>query len=1236
MHKIIYIIVFLGSTLIAQAQNSAEIKGVVKDSTTNETLIGATVVLKNGDVMITGVTTGSDGTYYLSGISPGYYILEVSYSGYGKQQRSIRAKGGEVNYINFRLGMSTNILITIDVGVKNDLDTAIKIEDVGPPVIGNDVLKHMPTRALPDLINTLPATSKTPNGLSIKGARPSATGYYLGTMPLIARINFSPRSLAQIGVMLGGVAPEYGDFVGGAVVQSLIAVQTRKYFSAEAISSSLFDKYHYSQFDLNFGGPLIMKRVKNKDYNRMVLGFHMDFNLLYQHDPNPSAIGIYQLNPNKLKEIQETPIQVSPNGSGFVKSAEFLTARDFQKVKAKSNADQSNLTWLNKLEYRPKTNISIEAAAVVNRTASKIAPYSSQLLNAQSNPLNTQWTGIAYLNMEHNLLTNFTEEQQKRNQLRRMKYSVSLQYQSIWNKTEDQNLQDDYFRYGYIGKFTAFRAPVYKYVDNGSSGAYRVIENGDTVWVKNYYELQGYSDTLVTFDRTHTANLILANYASTYFNLSPKVQSLNQIASDGGAFLNGKNPTGIYSNMWTSPGTQLVGSSINSGVSKSQTQQFSMSVQGEISKGIHTAKIGMYLEQRSYRAYSVNAMNLWTMMFQSANQGLELDKDHPILHQDANGVFSDSISYNLAFNQNVSNFAKNLRQALIDRGYKDANGNLITPNSYVNVHELNPADLSLKLFNADELLGTGGSNQYVSYYGYDYLGRRTGKYFGVNDFLNNPGQRNIGAFRPLYAAVYAQDYIEIDQMILRLGLRVERFDANTQVLKDPYSLYPVRTASEVKELNGNPVVHPSGIGSDYSVYVNDMKNPTQIVGYRDGNHWFNADGIAISDPSLLAQKTSSGTIQPYLENTNNLSLGTASFRDYQAKIMVLPRFSVEFPISSTARFFAYYDMLAQRPSNVFTPIDDYYFLRYNPTKVLNNPALKPQLTTDYEIGFRQVLNTSSALSLVASYREQRNMIQLVRYYQAFPVSYISYGNIDLSTVKSIRAEYQLRRKHFYLNSSYTFQIADGTGSGTGSQSGLISAGQPNLRNLFPLSFDTRHNIKLTYFHNFGEGRDYEGPVVAGKPIFENAGIGLTLNAFSGTPFTSNVIATPDAQSGIALRSPIHGTPNGSRLPWSLNNNINLYKNFPVVLGKKDGKLIRANFTVTMWIENFLNVKNVVSVHPYSGSASTDGYLNSANGRQAIESAGSAQSFVDLYNARLANPDYYSLPRRTRLSLLLTF
>ena len=76
----------------------------------------------------------------------------------------------------------------------------------------------------------------------------------------------------------------------------------------------------------------------------------------------------------------------------------------------------------------------------------------------------------------------------------------------------------------------------------------------------------------------------------------------------------------------------------------------------------------------------------------------------------------------------------------------------------------------------------------------------------------------------------------------------------------------------------------------------------------------------------------------------------------------MPRISFNFPISDEAMFYAYYDVLAQRPSaNRMNPLD-YLFLAYKTDNAgLQNPNLKMQKTTNYEVGLK-ALSSSSALT----------------------------------------------------------------------------------------------------------------------------------------------------------------------------------------------------------------------------------------------------------------------------------
>jgi hypothetical protein len=68
----------------------------------------------------------------------------------------------------------------------------------------------------------------------------------------------------------------------------------------------------------------------------------------------------------------------------------------------------------------------------------------------------------------------------------------------------------------------------------------------------------------------------------------------------------------------------------------------------------------------------------------------------------------------------------------------------------------------------------------------------------------------------------------------------------------------------------------------------------------------------------------------------------------------------------------------------------------------------------------------------------------------------------------------------------------------------------------------------------------------------------------------------------------------------------------------------------------LNTANVTSVFRYTGSGYNDGFLASPQAQEQIRTATDQQSYVDLYNARMLNPDRFGLPRLTRLGLALYF
>jgi hypothetical protein len=251
--------------------------------------------------------------------------------------------------------------------------------------------------------------------------------------------------------------------------------------------------------------------------------------------------------------------------------------------------------------------------------------------------------------------------------------------------------------------------------------------------------------------------------------------------------------------------------------------------------------------------------------------------------------------------------------------------------------------------------------------------------------------------------------------------------------------------------------------------------------------------------------------------------------------------------------------LSQRPQGTygFTPSGNvliggpfqYYYLQaLNTDWVMANPALKPERTIDYQVGFKQALGTTSAITIAGTYRELKDMVQVVKVSYAYPVEYNTYGNNDFGTVKSLQFTYEMRRvKNVKIDANYTLQFADGTGSDVTSGLNLIGSGQPNLRTIIPFSYDQRHAINASIDYRFGEGRSYNGPVVGNNnaPILANTGLNIIFRAGSGTPYTKQSNPTPTALVGVNSTSSLKGSVNGSRLPWTFKFDTKLDKDFKI-------------------------------------------------------------------------------------------
>jgi len=301
------------------------------------------------------------------------------------------------------------------------------------------------------------------------------------------------------------------------------------------------------------------------------------------------------------------------------------------------------------------------------------------------------------------------------------------------------------------------------------------------------------------------------------------------------------------------------------------------------------------------------------------------------------------------------------------------------------------------------------------------------------------------------------------------------YDANTKVLKDPYSIYDINSADEFFAANPDQS-QPEAVGDDYKVYV-ESADSDNVIGYRQGDQWFTASGTATNPTDIFS---GGGLVFPSLRQpgANIKDLGydvDNSFEDYEAQLNLMPRLAFSFPISDEAGFFAHYDVLYQRPpsNSIVSPMTYFYWERVAGS-LINNPNLRPVRTVDYEVGFQKKLTSASAIKMSAFYKEMSDLIQRQVFANlASPVTqYETFSNLDFGTVKGFTFQYDRRRVgplEFFA--TYTLQFADGSGSDANSSGGLNQRGP--IRNLIPLSYDERHRITAVVDYRYYKGQSLE-------------------------------------------------------------------------------------------------------------------------------------------------------------------
>lgn len=369
-------------------------------------------------------------------------------------------------------------------------------------------------------------------------------------------------------------------------------------------------------------------------------------------------------------------------------------------------------------------------------------------------------------------------------------------------------------------------------------------------------------------------------------------------------------------------------------------------------------------------------------------------------------------------------------------------------------------------------------------------------------------------------------------------------------------------------------------------------------------------------------------VNPALPYANGSSFTMSDFKLREAEVEISPRIGIGFPVTESTVFHAQYGRFIQAPELndvYFGPYDYNAFLpgRFDPQSGFNG-SLKPEETTQYELGFRQLLaDGHAALNITAFYKNVRDLINVQmhqwRQLEGGSIRTAIYPeNSDFGTTKGLLFSLDITRlSYFSVSAQYTFQIAEGTGSSTSSSQISVFRNLDNLppKTIAPLNFDQKHTaiVNVDFYIPQGE-----------LGIFEMFNINALFSFNSGRPYTP--VSRWNLLGDNSLIAENLGYINSAYAPGSFRIDLKVEKTFMV------GDYLL--FAPYLWIENLLDTDNITSVYRSTGDPLTTGWLTTDEGRNNAQLAG--EKWVQDYISLERNPWNFGIPRLIKLGLKINF
>lgn len=173
MNKLIFGLLF--SLWFGSSLAEGTLKGVVKDNSNGETIIGASVVVAEGK----GVTTDFDGKYSIT-VEDGEYTVVISFVGFDTQKFKVKIAG---NTVTINASLETKVLqeVVIQADVARTRETPVAFSTISPVKLQEE----LGSRDLPMILNSTPGVYATEQGGGSGDSRVTLRGFSQENMAVL-------------------------------------------------------------------------------------------------------------------------------------------------------------------------------------------------------------------------------------------------------------------------------------------------------------------------------------------------------------------------------------------------------------------------------------------------------------------------------------------------------------------------------------------------------------------------------------------------------------------------------------------------------------------------------------------------------------------------------------------------------------------------------------------------------------------------------------------------------------------------------------------------------------------------------------------------------------------------------------------------------------------------------------------------------------------------------------------